>query len=209
MKYTIGVLGLLLVSSCVWAEPETMTMYSTLSAPIGSFWQVETKTCETVVMPAQSQLNLGSVATDGSVGSSGGNISVQGTKPISITKLRMEKGTKLQVSSNARWMVSTLKIAPSATFTLNGDLIANKLTLKNIANNSTVNATVLRLGKNLTVTSKAEITGSIQTGSCGNGDFCLTPDSSAPTTATWIRVACSKNENNNCYPDTYWLVGAN
>ncbi len=186
MKYTAGVLGLLLLAGWAGAEPEKMTMYATLSAPIGSFWQVETKTCEPVVMPANSQLNLGNVAIDGTLGSSGGNIAIQNTvKPLTISTLRMEKDTKLSVGNNARWIVTTLQIAPSGTFTLNGDLIVNKLSLS-LKNDTTttINATVLRLGQNITVTGTAEI-GSIQTENCGSGQFCLN-DNSGPDSATWI-----------------------
>ncbi len=208
MKYTVGVLGLLLVSSCVWAEPETMTMYSTLSAPMGSFWKVETASCNPVVMPSNSQLNLGQVATGGSAGSSGGAIVVQGTKPISIAKLRMEKGTKLQVSNNARWMVSTLKIAPKATFNLQGNLVANELELTNINESVTINAHILRLGRNAKITNQIKID-RIQTGKCGADNFCLEKDEDHPASATWTLTECTskeKEEGGSCAASSL-LVG--
>lgn len=106
-------------------------------------------------------------------------------------------------------MVNTLKIAKNGTLTLNGDLIAEKLTFSNIDQATSYGAiaispTVLRLGQNITVTGPANV-GNIQTGSCSTNDFCLT--SSGPSSATWSQVNCSINENNACSAGTYWLVG--
>lgn len=216
MKYITGLLGIVWACSSVWAVPETMQMYATLSAPIGSFWEIKTASCEPVVMPANSQLNFGFVSATGdvsSVYSKGGSMALLGTKPLSIKKLRMEKDTTFSIGASSsnptKWLVNTLKIAPSGSAAFNGDLIVNILKLDEnykLSSNATLTvSSVLRLGNNIT-TSDAKFT-VINTNngeSCSSGDFCF-QDTNGPSSANWQTIDCTKNELSTC-PKTYKLL---
>lgn len=209
MKYILGLLGLFLTYTYVWAAPEAMTMYATLSAPIASFWEVKTERCEPVTMPANSQLNLGTVqyCADSTcnatrAASTGGEIKLQG-KPFEISNLYMEKDTSLQLGSSAKWMVDTINIAPGANVTVAGGLIIDTLNLTSQTTGSqTITLTIgsnLRLGNSVSAPSGEfkRIT---------SEDFSF--DGSSPgsaKTVTWGQVNCTKHEP-GC-PKTYLLVG--
>ena len=206
MKYITGLLGVLVACSAAWAAPETMEIYATLSAPIASFWEIKTEGCNPVSMPSGSQLNLGFVSASGdssAVSSTGGTVNLKGNKPLSITKLRMEKGSSFQVGGNAKWLVSTIKLAPTGTANFGGGLIVNQLSLdpnnKLTANKQLTVSSALRLGSN-TITPIGEFS-TINTNngnSCSSGDFCFS-GSSGPGTASWSKVNCSINERNTSY----------
>lgn len=216
MKYRMGLVGILFACSNLWAAPEEMTMYATLSAPIASFWSVKTAGCDPVVMPNNSQLNLGFVTGAASNAAALGNINLIGNKPLSITKLYMQKNTKFQVSgtelSDTKWLVQTLNIAHGASATVGGGLIVNKLELP-VTDTQEVTITVsstLRLGSATQAQTGefSKINAGREGNICSNG-FCFDTDpGSSEFSATWRKVNCSINES-NCQADTYWLVGEN
>lgn len=208
MKYILGLLGLFLTYTCAWAAPEAMTMYATLSAPIASFWEVKTERCEPVTMPANSQLNLGTVqyCTDNAcnatrAASTGGTITLQG-KPFEISNLYMEKNTSLQIGSSAKWMVDTINIAPGANVTVAGGLIVNTL---NLTSQTTSPKTItLTIGSNLRLDNNVsapygEFKKITSTG------FNFNVGSEPVKQVSWGQVNCTKHEP-GC-PKTYLLVG--
>ena len=214
MKYIVGLSALFLTCTCVWAAPETMTMYTTFSAPIASFSSVQTQTCDPVTM-SEGQLNLGFVQVCQSgdtscetnpVASSGGDIKLRGNQPFIITDLHMEKGTSLSVGGNAKWIVKELIIGQGGTASIGGALIANKLELKgDVATTLTVDSN-LRLGSDLSVTNA--VFTKIETGDCKSDQFCFDNTGTPPSShsATWRKVACSTNES-GCSANNYFLIG--
>ncbi len=204
MKYVLGLLGVLGACSCVWAAPEKMEMYATLSAPIASFWEVKTEWCAPVTMPNDSQLNLGFVAASGDTGaaaSSGGTVTLQGNKPLQVENLYMEKNTSLTIGSSAKWLVDTLNVAPGGTVEIGGGLIVKKLDVSSQASLGTLTLTVqttLRLG-NTAIAPQGEFT------NISSSDFNFSGTSGGSKTVQWGTVACSRNEP-GC-PSSYALVG--
>ena len=137
MRY-LGLVGLFFVSTCVWAEPETMTMYATLSDPIASFWEVETKGNAPTVM-SKGKLVLGiETCSDGS--SNGGTIRLLSTagqaSAFTVDTLEMAGSTYFAVGKESNedgnkvmWKLGELKVGSGGKAVFNGDLIVNRLTL--------------------------------------------------------------------------------
>ena len=187
MKYSVGLLGLLLASS-VWAAAEEMTMYATLSAPIASFWSVETQSqsCGDSDAMFSGEVNLGTTSsTNGTIQLKGRQ---EGNQLLTVENLYMGKGATLQLGPNKRWIVSTLLIGSKGKVTLGGNLIVNQLYLyAPQGDNTTITVSnTLRVGSNITVP-QATFT-KIETANCSsptNKKFCFVNNNNgAPTTAT-------------------------
>ena len=114
MKRILFVVAILGCSMGVWAATDSFKFVSTLSAPVASFREVETK--QKVEIPANSQFNAGSAA------STQGNIVLNGTKPMTMPTLTMQNNTG--ISGNAKWLVNTLNIYTNGSVKI-GNLIAN------------------------------------------------------------------------------------
>lgn len=142
MKYVLLLTGFIWTATFVWAAPEEMTMYATLSSETASFWEVETRGSATV-MPEGSTLNLG--MTEGEKGTENGVIK---TDLFSVDTLSMDSNdTKLQVGPGVKWYLTTLRLGrhcePSSCpdkpeyILFKGDLIVNQLTIQGLTNTQT------------------------------------------------------------------------
>ncbi|MBR2082158.1 MAG: hypothetical protein IJ876_04005 [Elusimicrobiaceae bacterium] len=189
MKYIAGLLGVMLLGSQVWAAPEQMTMYATLSAPIASFREVKTELMDRPVTP-KTELNVGSRE------STGGAIKLKGNRPLEITNLWMENKTTLNIRAN-KWWVDKLIVADKGNVTINGYLIASEL--KNVSNGDfQINVSKnLRVGNKLQVQT-LELT-SLRLGADGNSGVYLDfPTDGSAGSATWATVSCSVREGSSC-----------
>ncbi len=214
MKHIVVFCGIVVLSVSAWAAPERMEMYATLSAPIASFGEIQTVGSEPVKMPSDSELNLG-FASDTTNATASGKVDLQGKKPLRITNLYMEKGTALVVgqdeNNKAKWMVTTLYLAPTGKATFNGALIVDTLAI-----DPDVSTITIQIDDNLrllkTVSAQDGVFNTINTNDgntpCSSGGFCFNNGTSGPVSATWRRVECSINEKSTtgCSPGK-WLVG--
>lgn len=116
MKRILFVITILGCSMGVWAATDSFTFVSTLSAPVASFREVETK--QSVVIPEGSQFNAGSVD------STEGNIVLNGTKPMKMDTLTMQNNTT--ISGSKQWLVDELTINTNGSVKV-GSLIADEV----------------------------------------------------------------------------------
>ncbi len=105
MKSKLAVLGSLFVASLGWAAPQEFTFVTTLSSPVASFKEIETKYTQ---VPTEfgndTEVNLGSPQ------SGSGTIVIQGGAPVQIDQLAMEQDTTFSVGNNKKWIVDYLTI---------------------------------------------------------------------------------------------------
>ena len=124
MKYLLGLLGVVLASTGVWAA-EQMTMYATLSMPVASFWTVETTSNEPIVIGAdQPVLNLWAGTNTGK-----GDIKVTDPSNFYVQTLKMEGDTTFEVGESKKWYVDSLTLGNQGQATFKGDLMAKTLQL--------------------------------------------------------------------------------
>lgn len=165
MKYTLGLLGVLLTCTSLWAAPEEMTMYTTLSAPIASFWKVSAYyPMQPVTMPVGSTLNLGAPCTNSDpncTGTQSDAINLKDQATLYIETLAMADDTVLSIEGKdnkpATWLVQTLEIKADGEVLFGGQVLVDTLTLKPLDNNSTVTikSKVMRLGSNVVLPSSS------------------------------------------------------
>ncbi len=121
-------LFLLLVCPSVWGQANSFSFISTLSSPVASFYQLETKlNSETTTFPNGAVFNVGAA-----VQGANGEIVVDGNGgPILISQLTMQDGTTLSSEATSRWLVNTMTIHPGGVVSV-AQLIANTVTLANV-----------------------------------------------------------------------------
>lgn len=142
MKYVAWIVCVVAGPALAWgASTDEFKFVSTLSAPVASFGEVETKSC--VVTQPGGEFNVGNAE------SSGGTINIQGG-PIKVDKLYMEGNTTLGSSGNINWLVKDLYVGKltSADYTVQvNELIARLVELNNAstATDTTLNASTLQV----------------------------------------------------------------
>lgn len=121
-------LFLLLVCPSVWGQANSFHFVSTLSSPVASFYQLETKLSnETTTFPNGAVFNVGAA-----VPGADGEIVVDGNGgPILIRELTMQNDTTLSSASTSRWLVNTMTIHPGGVVSV-GQLIANTVILESV-----------------------------------------------------------------------------
>ena len=126
MKYLLGLLGLFFAFTCVWAAPEEMTMYATLSAPMASFWNVKTLGENPVTMGNDTSLNLW--AGDGEENEKGTlSVSSNEENTFYIDILNMGDKTQFEVGAATIWYVQEVTIGNEGKATFDGDVIIKTL----------------------------------------------------------------------------------
>ncbi len=105
MKRKVILLGLLVVGVNVSAAPTEFQFVSTLSAPVASFKEVETKESKPVKINSGAEMNIGS-----SVASKG---TVKLNNKALVTRLYMEDKTVLEVVNGRVWTVGQLYVGTS------------------------------------------------------------------------------------------------
>ena len=163
----LGLLGFVFAYTCVWAAPEQMTMISTLSEPIGSFWTVQTK--KPVVFSSENQtLNLGTKCESCSSGASSIKLQINnGNNPaFTLDELTMEDKTTFKVKglstgSPATWKVEKIEVNPGGNVSFkNMWLLINEFDLNTLTGSGTG-----QLGQNVTINiGKPEETGKLYIG---------------------------------------------
>ena len=105
MKSKLAVIGSLFVACLGWAAPQEYTFVSTLSSPVASFKEIETKYTQ-----VPTEFGNGTEVNLGSTRSGSGTVAVNGGAPVSIGQLVMEKNTTFAVGNSNKWIVDSLTI---------------------------------------------------------------------------------------------------